>query len=409
VPFDAKNKVAIVGVGQSEFGRKLERPTGALAVDAALAAIEDAGLTLPDIDGISTFPESTGAGVGPEPGISSAPLAWMVQGLGIERVDWWANGGGNISTAIGYAIQALATHSCNYVLVWRAMHQPRSGAFGSGSRAATPDTAPKPAPTVSGEQAYSAPYGMSDAPAFFAPSYMRYMKMFGAKREHMAAYAVTMRANANKNPRAMFYDVPMTFDDYMNARMIADPLCLFDCDMPIDGAGAVVLARAELAKDLKQPPAYVTAFGSGGWDWRVRPPEEYMYSTAGNLGRTLWASTHLKPSDMDGAMFYDGFSPDIYWWLEGLQFCEQGTAYEWIQDGRIAIGGELPINTFGGQVSEGRLHGIGHWIEGTRQIQGRADDKPGDGARQIPGAENILVATGMTGHGAGAILSKEPR
>jgi acetyl-CoA acetyltransferase len=253
------------------------------------------------------------------------------------------------------------------------------------------------------------PYGMMDAPTWFAPNYMRYMKQYGAKREHMAAYAVTMRANANKNPKAMFYDKPMTFDDYMGARMIADPLCLFDCDMPIDGAGALVLARAELAKDLRQSPAYITAFGSGGWDWRVRPPEEFADSTAANLGRTLWASTYLKPSDMDAAMFYDGFSPDIYWWLEGLEFCERGTAYEWIQDGRIAIGGELPINTFGGQVSEGRLHGIGHWIEGTRQIQGRADNEPGDGARQIPDAENILVATGMTGHGAGAILSKEPR
>jgi acetyl-CoA acetyltransferase len=235
------------------------------------------------------------------------------------------------------------------------------------------------------------------------------MKLYGAKREHMAAYAVTMRANANKNSKAVFYDTPMTFDDYMNCRMIADPLCLFDCDMPVDGAGALVLSRAELAKDLKQAPAYVTAFGSGGWNWRDQFLEEYMDSTAGNVGRTLFASTDMKPSDMDGAMFYDGFSPDIYWWLEGLGFCGRGEAYEWIQDGRIAIGGELPINTFGGQVSEGRLHGIGHWIEATRQIQNRADDKPGDHARQIPHAENILVATGMTGHGCGTILSNSPR
>jgi acetyl-CoA acetyltransferase len=238
---------------------------------------------------------------------------------------------------------------------------------------------------------------------------MRYMKLYGARREHMAAYTVTMRANANKNPKAVFYDRPLTFDDYMTCRMISDPLCLFDCDMPIDGAGALVLTRAELAKDLKRPPAYVTAFGSGGWDWRVRPPEEYRYSTAGNVGRTLWASTDMKPPDMDAAMLYDGFSPDIYWWLEGLGFCGRGEAHQWIQDGRIAIGGELPINTFGGQVSEGRLHGIGHWIEATRQIQNRADDKPGDRARQIPKAENILVATGMTGHGCGAILSSSPR
>jgi acetyl-CoA acetyltransferase len=408
MPFDAKNKVAIVGVGHSELGRKLDRPIGALAVDAALTAIADAGLTVKDIDGLATYPQGPGPGVGPIPGISSAPMEWMVQGLGIEQVNWWGHGGGNISTAIGYAIHALATHACNYVLVWRAMYQPRSGAFGSGTRSAEVDPN-APAPRVSGAEAYASPYGMGDSPPMFAPSYMRYMKMYGAKREHLAAYAVTMRANANKSAVAVFRDGTMTFDDYMNCRMIADPLCLFDCDMPIDGAGAIVLTRADLARDLKQPPAYVTAFGSGGWDWRNRPPEEWQNDTAANLGRTLWESTDMKPTDMDGAMLYDGFAPDIYWWLEGLNFCGRGEAFEWIQDGRIAIGGELPINTFGGQVSEGRLHGIAHWIEGVKQVQNRADKVPGDKARQIPNVENILVATGMLGHGAGVILSKDPR
>lgn len=406
--FEAKNKVAIVGAAHSQVGRKLERPIGALAVEACLAAIDDAGLTLQDIDGLVTHPSGPGAGVGPVPGISAAGLRWMVGALGIERVDWWGDGGGNISTAIGYAIQALATHTCNYVLAWRAMYQPRTGVFGSGTRQAAVDTDRAPE-KVSNAEAYLSPYGFGDPPTFFAPAYMRYMKIYGAKREHLGTYAVTMRANANKNPVAVFRNVEMTLEDYMACRVICDPLCLFDCDMPVDGAGAIVLARAERARDLRRPPAYVTAFGSAGWDWRLRPPEEWQQSTAANLGRTLWASTDMRPKDMDGAMLYDGFAPDIYWWLEGLNFCGRGEAYEWIQSDRIAVGGELPVNTFGGQVSEGRLHGIGHWIEGVRQIQHRADDKPGDGARQIPNAENILVATGMLGHGAGVILSKEPR
>lgn len=409
MPFDAKNRVAIVGAGHSQVGRKLDRPIGALAVDASLAALEDAGLTVADIDGLSTYPEGPGPGVGPTPGISAAPLRWMVDALGIQRLDWWASGGGNISSAIGYAVQALATHSCNCVLVWRAMFQPRSGEFGSGSGGRSTPPGTGEAPRVSGGRAYQVPYGLGDAPTHFAPAYMRYMKKYGAKREHMAAYTVTMRANANRNPVAVFHDRTMTFEDYMECRMIAEPLCLFDCDMPVDGAAAIVLTRADRAKDLKQRPAYVTAFGSGGYDWRTRPPEEWFEGTASNIGRTLWASTDLKPSDMDGAMFYDGFSPDIYWWLEGLGFCGVGEAFEWIQDGRIAIGGELPINTFGGQVSEGRLHGMGHWVEGVRQIQGRADHDPGDGARQIREAENILVATGMLGHGCGVILSDGPR
>ena len=410
MPFNQQNKVAIVGVGHSQVGRKLERPLGALAVDASLKAIADAGLTVQDIDGIVNYPQTDGAGVGPQPGVSSAPLQWMVDGLGIERVNWWATGGGNISTAIGYAIMAIASGMCENVLAYRPMHQPRSGVFGSGTRNAFGENAAaRPAPRAQYAQQFTAPYGWGDAPSMFAPAYMRYMKQYGAKRHHMAEYAVTMRANANKNPNSVFYDQPMSYEDYMNARMIADPLCLFDCDMPVDGAGAIVLTRADLAKDLKQKPALVTAMGSGGWDWREIPPESWRYASSGNLGRTLWSSTYMRPTDMQGAMFYDGFSPDIYWWLEGMRFCKFGEAFEWIQNGRIKIGGELGVNTFGGQVSEGRLHGIGHWIEGTKQVQGRADDKPGDGARQIPNVENILVCTGMLGHGNGAILSPEPR
>jgi len=152
----------------------------------------------------------------------------------------------------------------------------------------------------------------------------------------------------------------------------------------------------------------VNALGSGGWDWRHRPPEEWQNDTAVNLGRTLWAGTDLQPKDIDACMLYDGFSPDIYWWLEGLNFCGRGEAYQWIQDGRIRLGGEMPINTFGGQISEGRLHGIGHWCEAVLQVQGRADNNPGDGARQVKDAQHVLVATGMTGHGVGAILGREP-
>ena len=406
--FAARNKVAIVGVGHSQVGRRLERPIGALAIDASLAAIEDAGLTIADIDGLATYPAGPGPGVGPVPGISAAPLEWIVEALGITELNWWGTGGGNISSAIGYAIQAIATGCCENALVWRAMYQPRGG-LGSGSSGPPGAGAAQPAPRVSGGQAYSAPYGIGDAPTHFAPSYMRYMKLYGAKREHMAAYVLNARKGANLNPDAIFYDRELSYDDYMNCRMIADPLCLFDCDMPVDGAGAIVLTSADKARDLKQPPAYVTAFGSGGYSWHHRPPEEWQFDTAANIGRTLWASTDMKPSDMDGAMFYEGFSPDIYWWLEGMQFCPLGTAWEWIQDDRIAFGGELPVNTFGGSCSAGRLHGITHWIEGVRQIQNRADNRPGDKARQIANCENVLVATGMLGHGTGAILSKDPR
>ena len=393
---DAKNSVAIVGVGHSRVGRRLSRPVGLLALDAARAAAEDAGLKVSNIDGLCL---SAGPPLGPDavPGLRSAPVEWMAEALQLKRVDWWTTDVRNISMAVGYAVQALATNSCKYVLLWRAEHQPRRGGASNGSTVA---------PKAEGEAAYSAPYGLSGTAIRYALAFMRYMKRFGAKREHLAAYVLAARKGANNNPNAVFYSERLAIADYMGARMIADPLCLYDCDMPVDGAGAIVLTRAERAKDLRRQPAFVSALGSAGWNRDVLPPEEYE-DNPGNLGRILWASAGLTPKDIDGAMLYDGFSPSIFWWLEGLGFCGRGEAFDWIQHGRIELGGDLPVNTFGGSIGEGRLHGIGHWIEATKQIQGRADDRPGDGARQIANARNILVATGMTGHNAGGILSKE--
>ena len=408
-PFEAANKVAIVGVGHSKLARGGDRAIGALAVDACLTAIEDAGLTLKDIDGISNWPATDGQGVGPVDGWTNAKLQWMVEGLGIEQVNWWGNGGGgNISAAVGHSILAIAAGLCDYVLVYRAMWQPRAGRGSGSRRAGGGSSEPRPAPRVSNEAAYSDPFGIG-GPSGFASSYMRYMKLYGAKRHHMAAYATAARRGANHNPHAIFRDQPMSYDDYMECRMVADPLCLYDCDIHVDGAAAMVLARADKAKDLKQKPAYVTAYGTAGWDWRVRPPEEWMYASSGNMGRTLWAGTDLKPSDIQGAQLYDGYSPDIYWWLESMGFCERGEAFEFIQNGMIERTGGFPVNTFGGNVSEGRLHGMGHWVEAVKQVQGRADFEPGDGARQIPNVENHMVCTGMLGHGVGVILSTEPR
>jgi acetyl-CoA acetyltransferase len=230
---------------------------------------------------------------------------------------------------------------------------------------------------------------------------MRYQKLYGAKREHLAAYALAARRGANRNPRALFFDRPLTMVEYMSCRMIADPLCLYDCDIPVDGAAAVVITSAEHAMDLKVPPAHVSGVGQAGWNPAAVTSYDDIVHTACSLGERLWFSSHLRPSDIDGAMLYDGFAPDIYFWLEGFGFCATGEAYDWIQNGRIDLGGELPINTFGGSLSEGRLHGMGHWVEAALQVQGRA------GGRQIMNAGHVLVATGLLGHGSGAILSRD--
>jgi acetyl-CoA acetyltransferase len=406
IMLDDHRQVAIVGVGHSEIGRRLDRPLGLLAIDASLAAIEDAGLTVSDINGAATFPQYPGGngatGRGGGDGRTVVGTSWMIKSLGMSNISWWAESqSGNISTAIELATIAIAVGRCDYALIWRALHMPNNSAYQQLHTELQ----------VEGDAAYSIPYGFSGAPMTFALTYMRYQKLYGARREHMAALAIASRKGANLNPHAYFRDVLLTYDDYMESRMIADPLCLYDCDIPVDGAGAIVLARADRARDLRHPPAYVTGIGQSGYSKGLAPIGigelgpglfEEVRHTASTIGGSIWSTSGLGPSDVDAAMLYDGFAPDIYFWLEGLGFCAEGEAYEFIQEGRIEIGGELPINTFGGNLSEGRLHGIGHWVEATLQIQGRA------GQRQVPGAENVVVATGLLGHGSGAMLSRAP-
>lgn len=403
--FDERDGVAIVGVGRSEIGRRLDRPLGLLALDAVTAAAEDAGLPLSELDGAATYPKYPVGGASQvRDGETHVSVSWMVANLGLRKVRWWAETQeGNVSTAIEQAAMALAHARCDYAVVWRALHMPKRGSYQQSAVATEPR----------GDFAYTAPYGLGGAPMHFAFAYMRYLKVYGARREHMAALVLAARRGANLNPHAHFRDTPLTFDQYMNARMIADPLCLFDCDIPVDGAGAVILARADRAADLRQPPAFVTGLGQSGFPVgapassirAVGGPGEFeeARTTARTIGESLWKTSGLTPSEVQGAMLYDGFAPDVYFWLEGLGFCKEGEAYEFIQDGRIEIGGQLPVNTFGGNLSEGRLHGIGHWIEGVLQVQGRAD------ARQIAGVENIVVATGLLNKGSGAVLSRSPR
>jgi len=401
--FSPDNPVAIVGVGYSEIGRRLPRPLGLLAKDAVLAAVADAGIELDDIDGAATFPQFP---EGPTDGVQFVSMSWMVNSLGLKNVRWWAETqNGNVSTAIEQAAHAIALGRCDYALVFRAMSFSAGGSY-----QATHDELLAP-----GSLAYTLPYGKSASIAEFAPSYMRYMKKYGAKREHLATLAVAQRRGANRNPNAYFKDTPLTVEEYMDARMIADPMCLFDCDIPVDGVAAIVLTRADRAKDLPNPPAYIAGLGQSGIKKGIEPRSisglrsgigprmfEQMQHTAATIGDSLWSTSGLTPADIDAAMLYDGWGPDVYWWLEGLGFCGEGEAFEFIQGGRVDIEGDFPINTHGGNLSEGRLHGMGHWVEATLQVQGRA------GQRQIKKADNVVVVSGLMNLGSGAVLSSAP-
>ena len=197
----------------------------------------------------------------------------------------------------------------------------------------------------------------------------------------------------------------MSREDYFASRWIAEPLRLFDCDVPVDGCVAMVVTSAERARDLRHPPAYIAGYGQNTAPRRALlhyALDDYM-ECGGSLARKLWASAGAGPREMNAAQLYDGFNPSTLYWLEAAGFCARGEGEGFVQDGRIALAGELPVNTFGGSLSEGRMHGMGHIAEAVRQVTGRAEQ------RQIAGAELVCAIDGSPMlRGSGLVVAKHP-
>jgi acetyl-CoA acetyltransferase len=397
--WQGKGKTAIAGIGYSEISRRPQKPLGLLAVDACRAAIADAGLGAGQIDGLATYPESPFAGAGNRDGEDIVSVNWMMNHLALAPdLRWYAQiETGMIASPIIEAVNALIAGACDYVLVWRALHRPRPRVPGSSGQGGPP--------RASGDAQFLAPYGGSSIVQTHALAWQRYMHRYGATREALAALALNSRRNANLNPRAFFFKEPMTRDDYFNARWIAEPLCLFDCDVPVDGCVALIVTTAQRARDLPNPPAYIAGYGQNTASRRTLlyyTLDDYM-ACGGSLANKLWQSAGLGPHDMDAAQLYDGFNPSTLYWLEAAGFCPEGEGAEFVRDGRIAIEGELPVNTFGGSLSEGRMHGMGHIAEAVRQVTGRA------APRQIPGASAVCAIDGSPMlRGSGIVVTREP-
>jgi acetyl-CoA acetyltransferase len=395
--WQGKGKVAISGIGFSEISRRPQKPLGLLAVDACRAAITDAGLSAGQIDGVATYPESPFAGAGNRDGEDVVSVNWVLNHLALAPdLKWYAQiETGMIASPIIEAANALIAGACEYVLAWRALHRPqsRAGAGRGGLQRAA------------GDAQFLAPYGAGSIVQTHAFAWQRYMNRYGATREALAALALNSRRNANLNPRAFFFKDPMTRDDYFNARWIAEPLCLFDCDVPVDGCVALIVTRAERARDLPNPPAYIAGYGQNTASRRTLlyyTLDDYIACGA-SLANKLWNSAGLGPDDMDAAQLYDGFNPSTLYWLEAAGFCAEGEGAEFVRNGRIALEGELPVNTFGGSLSEGRMHGMGHIAEAVRQVTDRAEQ------RQIPGASAVCAIDGSPMlRGSGIIVTREP-
>jgi acetyl-CoA acetyltransferase len=393
-----RGKTAIVGIGYSEITRKPQKPLGLLAIDACRAAIEDAGLEARQIDGLATYPESPFAGAGNRDGEDVVSVSFVLNHLGLaDDVRWYAQiETGMIASPVIEAVNALIAGACDYALVWRALHRPAPRGGSAGSKAA---------PRASGDAQFIAPYGAASIVQTHAFAWRRYMYRYGATREALAALALNSRRNANLNPRAFFYSTPMSRDDYFNARMIAEPLCLFDCDVPVDGCVALIVTTADRARDLRNEPAYIAGYGQNTARRRALlyyTLDDYM-ACGGSLARKLWSSAGLGPRDMDAAQLYDGFNPSTLYWLEAAGFCGEGEGADFVAGGRIALEGELPINTFGGSLSEGRMHGMGHIAEAVRQVTDRAE------RRQIAGASAVCAIDGSPMlRGSGIVVTRDP-
>lgn len=365
-------------------------PIGLLAVQAANTALEEAGLAASDIDGLANFPYAGHTTAGTVDGLDFVGTSFMANTLPARNLRWRGSvQPGDFISSVVAGIQAIASRTCDTVLVWRAMHNPRNTVYGQVA-----------AEAAGGEYEFTAPYGAGDALSRFAMPYSRYMAKYGAQREHMAAFITTNRFNAAMNPDAVFYQRPITTDDYLSSRMIVEPFSILDCDMPVDGAGAIVLTSEQLGRSAKHPPVHIAAHASLGINYGSEAAIllEDHEDGAAQAAAALWSTTTLTPKDLDSANLYDGFSYFTYLYLEAFGLCAKGQAHHFIQDGRVALGGAFPLNTSGGSLGMGRLHGPPQVIESVRQLQRRCGD------RQVHEPEAILAVTGQPHYSIGALV-----
>ncbi len=387
----------ISGIGQSAVGRRLGRTGLDLTLDAALEAIADAGLTPADIDGIATYP---GAGGGAPPGFAG-PGSPEVQDALRLQVSWHTGGieGAAQLAAVVNAVLAVGAGLARHVLVYRTVTESTEQGAGGRQGIGVGGGGGGGAPRMGGFMQWNIPFRAYSAANWLALNAHRHFHEYGTTTDQMAMIAINARRNAGLNPSAVYRD-PMTLDDYYGSRMITSPFRLFDCDAPVDGSTAVIVSAAEHAPNVDHPVARVEAVGTA---LRGRPSwDQYDDATtmsARDAGAHLWERTDLTPADVDVAELYDGFSFLTMTWLEALGFCGKGESGPFIEGGqRIALDGELPLNTHGGQLSAGRLHGFGFLHEACLQLRGEG------GARQVPKPVEVAVVANGGGPIAGAML-----
>jgi acetyl-CoA acetyltransferase len=383
-----RGKVGLTGVGISDdLGRDTGKTEGELALQACRAAIADAGLVAGDIDGLSMFPYRAKP---PSP-FAGPDLPYMQRSLGIQHVRWYqANTGENGQLGpVMNSVDALLSGRCTHVVVYRAhLRQQRRYLAGGAD------------PTVAyDEDEHTLPYGAGSGTARGALWAARYMAERGVSQRELGGVSVNGRAHGSRNPRA-YWKTPVSIDEYLDSRWISTPLKVLDCDYPIDGACAVVLTRPDVATSMAHP-VWIEAIASGpgaATTWVTWPEKAEMASRYAAV--QLWAQTRLTPQDVDVAEVYDGFSFFTVMWLEELGLLPSGKAGAFLLDGGGQPGGPLGVNTDGGQLGMGRLHGFGKLVQATLQLRGEA-------VNQVPNADVALASAGGGPLGVAMLLTRE--
>jgi acetyl-CoA acetyltransferase len=375
-----RDRVAFAGRGRSPYSRDRGDVTElGMVLEAATAAVRDAGLTAADIDGVVGGGLHTG-GIDP---------AVVVSALGLPAVTWWAAVRPPIVNHISAAVHALVAGSCRAVLVYHSTYRLGRGPFRQRAALGLPDGR-----AAQGDgHTESEPWGMFGSTGYAAWA-ARYLSEFGRRREDFGLVALNGRRNAAGNPEAVFRE-PLDMDGYLAGRMVREPLCVYDMDVPVDGADAFVLTLAEHARDLPNPPVLVHALAMG----MTGTPEEYRVADFQSTGQALAAKalrerSELWADDIDVFLPYDGFTVITLRCFETYGFCQDGEAGDFLADqwseleNRILIKGRVPVNPHGGSLSEGGTQGAGHVREAVRQLRGEAGD------RQVPDARSALLTPG---------------
>lgn len=373
------DKTAIAGIGATEFSKASGRTELQLALEACKAALDDAGISPHEVDGMVTFSADT------------SPAIEVARGLGCKELTFFSlvdYGGGAAAGTVLQAAMAVATGAAKTVLCYRAFNERSGNRFGKAL--SVDGQAPDARATNYG---WYLPHGLMTPASWVGMFARRYMHLSGATSEDFGRVAVADRRHAANNPKAWFYQSPITLEEHQASRWIAKPLHLLDCCQESDGGQAFVITSLERARDLRSTPAVIRSAAQGSaYDQHsmtsyYRADKNQILPEMGVVSRQLWSDTGLGPKDIQTAVFYDHFTPFVLCQLEEFGFCEPGDAKNFIRDGEIEMGGSLPINTHGGQLGEAYIHGMNGIAEGVRQVRG-------DAVNQVGGVENVLVTAG---------------